>query len=113
MRYFRLEHNRRRLSWVVNAGRGPAERAVGLLWNRRLDARCAFLLEPCRSVHTFGMRFPIDVLFCDAQWRVVELLDGLAPWRIAGHKAACAVWELPTGSIRALGLRLGDDLRPC
>lgn len=113
MRYFRLEHNDRRLPWMVHACSGVGERAVGLLASRRLEPGTAWLLAPCRQVHTFGMRFPIDVLFCDARWQVLELLDQLEPWRIAGHAAARATWELPVGSIRHLGMRLGDRLRPC
>jgi uncharacterized membrane protein (UPF0127 family) len=58
------------------------------------------------------MRFPIDLLFCDRDWRVVELLDRVAPWKVAGHRQAHVTWELPAGSIRLLGLRLGDRLCP-
>lgn len=113
MRHYRLEHNERRLPWMVNACTGPAERARGLIGRSCAGHRTAWLIQPCGHVHTFGMRMAIDVLFCDAGWRVVELLDELGPWRVAGHPMARATWELPVGSIRTLGLRLGDRLRPC
>lgn len=113
MQYYRLEHNAHRLPWMVHACGGMAERARGLLGKPALEQGTAWLIAPCRRVHTFGMRIAIDVLFCDAQWRVVELLDGLEPWRVAGHAMARVTWELPVDSIRSLGLRLGDRLRPC
>lgn len=112
MRYFRLEHNHRRVPWVVHRCTGIRERAVGLLAAGRAVPETAWLLEPCARVHTFGMREAIDVLFCDAGWRVLDMLEGLEPWRIAGHPSARATWELPVGSIHRLGLRLGDRLCP-
>ncbi|MEY4762964.1 MAG: hypothetical protein RLZZ200_2820 [Pseudomonadota bacterium] len=112
MKYRRLEHNQRRLSWLVHHCTGAHERAVGLLIRGRPAPDTAWLLEPCSRIHTFGMRQAIDVLFCDEGWRVVDLLDALEPWCVAGHPAARVTWELPVGSIHRLGLRLGDRLCP-
>lgn len=112
MRYCRLEHNDRRIPWLVHRCSGIPERALGLLLAGQPDPQTAWLLEPCSRVHTFGMRHAIDVLFCDPQWRVLDLFDRLEPWRIAGHPAARATWELKAGSIDRLGLRLGDRLCP-
>lgn len=112
MRYCRLEHNHRRLGWMVSRCSSMRERAIGLLGTPCLVPGSAWLLQPCGKVHTFGLRYAIDVLFCDANWRVVDLLDELAPWQVAGHRGARAAWELPAGSIRRLGLRLGDRLCP-
>lgn len=112
MQYCRIEHNQRRLPWLVHRCVGIRERAVGLLAVGRPAQETAWLLDRCGRVHTFGLRQAIDVLFCDAQWRVVDLLDGLEPWRVAGHPAAVSTWELPLGSIRRNGLRLGDRLCP-
>lgn len=113
MQYYRLEHNDRRLHGLVSACTGAGERARGLLGRHPLEWGAAWLFSPCSQIHTFGMHYAIDVLFCDAGWRVLDLLDELGPWRIAGHRHACATWELPAGSIRRLGLRLGDRVRPC
>ena len=55
----------------------------------------ALLLRPCRSVHTFGMRFDLDLLFLAADGRVALLESGVPPARIRGSWAAAAVLEYP------------------
>src|ERR1043166_3817632 len=55
---------------------------------------------PCRGVHTFGMRFPIDVVYLNADNKVVYLQENLRPWRIAPVRlSAASVVELPPGTI--------------
>jgi uncharacterized membrane protein (UPF0127 family) len=69
------------------------------------------LLAPCDSIHTFGMRFPLDVIFLDADGRVLGLHPVLRPWRIArGKKGVRYVLEVPSGTIDATGTQLGDEL---
>ena len=65
------------------------------------------LLVPARSVHTCGMRRPIDVVFLDADLRVVRVVAGLRPWRVAGARNAVAALEMVAGSS---DLRPGDRL---
>jgi uncharacterized membrane protein (UPF0127 family) len=66
--------------WVAQ---GAAERMRGLLGRDGLPVGELLLLDPCGSIHTFGMRFSIDTLFLDAQWRVVGVRRGLRPNRMA------------------------------
>jgi uncharacterized protein len=73
----------------------PLRRARGLLGTT--DAP-PLLLAPARSVHTFGMRRAIDVVFLDAGLRVVKVVPRLRPWRVAGARTAVAVLELPAGT---------------
>lgn len=108
----RVELNRRRLRLLVHVCESFGERARGLLLRARLSADTAYLLRPCARIHTFGMTYAIDVLFCDAESCIVDLVEGLLPWRVAGHDAAYSVWELPGGSIHALQLRIGDRIQP-
>jgi uncharacterized protein len=54
------------------------------------------LIPRCRSVHTFGMRFPIDVLFLDDEGRVIELRRSVPPCRVLRCRGAVAVLELPS-----------------
>ena len=73
------------------------ERIVGLLNRSGLDPDEALLLEPCQSVHTFFMRFPIDVVFLDKENTVLGV-SHLKPWRISKHYfRAHAVLEAPLG----------------
>jgi uncharacterized membrane protein (UPF0127 family) len=41
------------------------------------------VLEPATQVHTFGMRYPIDALFCDEDWVVLHIVRAMAPWRLS------------------------------
>ena len=62
---------------------------------RRDPPGYALLIPRCRSIHTFGMRFPLDIAFLDAEGRVLEIRRGVPPGRIATRPDACAVLELP------------------
>jgi uncharacterized membrane protein (UPF0127 family) len=61
-------------------------------------------------VHTFFMRFPIDVVFLDADQVVVAIEPCLAPWKTAGKRGAKAVVELAAGECERRGLQVGDRL---
>ena len=88
-------------------------RGRGLMFERALPAGGGLLIEPCSSIHMFGMRFAIDVLYVNTQHRVVRAQEGIKPWRIGPlhTRNARYVIELPTGAIRASGTLVGDQLR--
>ena len=66
-------------------------------------------ISPSRGVHTFAMRFPIDVIYLDRERIVVHLEEELKPWRVAAIRVqATSVLELPTGTIRESQTALGD-----
>ena len=68
-------------------------------------------IVPCHGVHTFGMRFPIDVLYLDGDKVVVHLENELKPWRMAPVRLrAASVLELPGKTIQATGTSLGDEI---
>ena len=90
---------------------GWASRAVGLLSTRRLDDPCGLWLKPCHSIHTFWMRYAIDILFLDQNDRVMRIVPGLKPWRLASCRGARTTLELRAGLAATLGLRVGMDLR--
>ena len=72
----------------------------GLLGRSELRPGEGLLLRPASAIHTFFMRFPIDAVFLDREWRVVGIADDVAPWRTAARKGAKAVLELPAGNPR-------------
>jgi len=76
----------------------PWERARGLLGG----APRVLWLEPCASIHTFGMRFAIDVVFLGKEGQVLRRLSSLPPGRIAGRLGARACVEFPCGWLLAL-----------
>jgi hypothetical protein len=79
---------------------------------KQLDAGRGLLIRPSSGVHTFGMRFPIDVVGLDKTLRVIGLWPDLKPFRLAGisFKIHSAL-ELPAGQIASCNIGLGDQLQ--
>lgn len=84
------------------------QRAIGLLGRRALAADEALLIRPCSSIHTFGMRFAIDVVFLDRAGVVLALHPALPPWRTARCRGAQAVLELAAGGAARAGICCGQ-----
>jgi len=85
-------------------------RSHGLLGRKGLEPGGGMLIDPCPSVHTWFMRFPIDVIFLDGKNRVVGLAHDLKPFRMAGAWRATKTLELPAGTIAATGTAVGDSV---
>jgi hypothetical protein len=86
------------------------ERMRGLLARPPLCRGEALLISPCSSVHTFGMKYPIDLVFLTAGWRVRRIVPALRPLRAAWSLGAAMVLELAAGAAAALGLAPGQEL---
>jgi uncharacterized protein len=97
----------------AEAARSPLARAIGLLgraatWNRFGNG---LWISPCRGVHTMGMAFPIDLLYLDAQLRVLGINERVQPWRRPPAPAGTAsVLELPSGTCWRTNTAVGDRL---
>jgi uncharacterized membrane protein (UPF0127 family) len=85
-------------------------RRKGLLGRHGLDAGAALIIAPCNSIHTFFMKFAIDVVFATRDGRVTKLHTALPPWRIGLSWKSFAVIELPAGAAGRADTRVGDDL---
>lgn len=83
----------------------------GLLGRAGLPSGEGLLLSPCNSIHTWFMRFPIDVIFADAHWRVVAVRTGVGAFRVAvgGLQARHAV-EVQSGWADLDGVQAGRQL---
>jgi uncharacterized membrane protein (UPF0127 family) len=93
---------------AVEVAAGLAERSKGLLGQASYEG--AMVLPRTRSVHTFGMRFAVDVAFCDKEMVVVGVAR-LQPWRIsAPRRGGRSVIEAQAGAFERWGLRVGDKL---
>jgi uncharacterized membrane protein (UPF0127 family) len=88
----------------------PHTRMRGVIGWRRLGRGEGVLLQPCSSVHTAFVRFPIDAVFLDDEMKVVSVRSELKPWRLAWKRGARAVLELASGECDRLGVRPGDRL---
>ena len=90
----------------------PFKRIKGLLGKKVFLPNQAIILAPCNSVHTFFMRFAIDILFVDKDYRVVKALPELDPNRISRiYWHASRVIELPAGSLNFTNTQAKDQLQ--
>jgi len=89
----------------------PFKRMKGLLGRKELKESQALVLDPCNSIHTFFMRFPIDILFLDKNNKIIKTISCLKPFRLTSiyFNSAFAI-ELPSGKIQSLSIRKGDNL---
>lgn len=93
----------------VEVAADPSAKMKGLLGRDGLEG--ALLLPHCRSVHTLGMRFPIDVAFLDAEGRVVGLVAPMPRWRVGRARwRARRVLEAEAGAFDRWQLVVGDVL---
>ena len=92
-RFRGLEERRLEGGLRVFVARSYRARLLGLALLADLDPCQALLIPRCRSVHTFGMRFPIDVAFLDATGHKLRLARALRPGRVVAHRGAAAVLE--------------------
>ncbi len=84
------------LGLEVPVATSPLSRLLGLALLSREEAGTGLLIPRCRSVHTFGMRFSLDLLFLDGERRVVELHRAVASGRVIRCRQASALLELPS-----------------
>ncbi len=87
-----------------------ARRSKGLLGRDSLPSGGGLWIAPCESVHTFFMRFPIDLVYVDRALRVKKVRDSVRPWRISACLSAYSIIELPAGVVRKTGTKPGDQL---
>ncbi|HET7699181.1 MAG TPA: DUF192 domain-containing protein [Vicinamibacterales bacterium] len=89
-----------------------ATRAVGLLSRSGLEPGEALWIVPSRGVHTWGMRFAIDVLALDEAGTVIDCVSNLKPWRLRlPRRGTAGVLELPAGTLAASGTAVGHQVR--
>ena len=85
------------------------ERLGGLLVVRKLQSEEALWIAPCNSIHTFGMKYSLDLIYVDKNNSICGLSEHVKPWRVSGCFYAKATVELLAGSINHYDIRLGDS----
>jgi hypothetical protein len=82
-----------------------------LLKHEELPEGEGLWIFPTQAIHTFGMRFPIDVVFLDSFLSVKRIYPSLSPYRLTTFVwGAQSVLELPAGSLASTGTMVGDQL---
>lgn len=87
-----------------------AKRRTGLLKHESLPAGEGLWIVPCEAVHTFGMRFPIDIAFLNRKRKILKIRKEMGKRRIALCLWAHSVLELPSGTLERTGTQAGDQL---
>lgn len=82
----------------------------GLLGRSGIAAGSVMIIAPCNAIHTFFMRFTIDLVFVDRQGIVLKLYRSVRPWRIRVAIEAFAALEMAAGSLDRVEILKGDRL---
>jgi len=107
------ESRQSQLGQHVAIARSFWRRGKGLMFRSELPVGTGLVIDPCSSIHTFWMRFPIDVLYLDKDGTVLRADRAMKPWRIGPLyvRHGRFVIELPAGTIERTGTQRGDRLR--
>lgn len=78
----------------------PATRIIGLMFKKNIKGADGLLLDPCNSIHTFFMRYSLDVVFLSKSNEVIKVIRNLKPWRMTLiYFKARKTLELPAGKL--------------
>ena len=87
-----------------------AKRRTGLLKHTGLAPGEGLWIVPCEGVHTFAMKFTIDVVFLNRKYKILKIRPNMVKRRIALSLLAHSVLELPAGTLEETGTQRGDQL---
>jgi uncharacterized membrane protein (UPF0127 family) len=88
------------------------KRLKGLMFTKELHSGAGLHIKPCPSVHTFFMKYAIDILYLDKANVVIAIDEALAPGKVGKHyKGAVSVVELSVGSVTASETEVGQSLK--
>ena len=106
----RNTRNQRELANHLIAAFDSKTRRTGLLRHDAFAEGSAMVIAPTNAIHTFFMRFAIDVAFVRRDGAIIKICHSLRPWRIAVAPRAFAVVELPSGTLARCNTIWGDTL---
>lgn len=90
---------------------GIFSKLIGLLFTKELPEGHGMWLVPCSSIHTFGMRYAIDVIYLNKKQKVIKLVKQLEPNRFAPFSFQTrSIVEIPAGALDRLDIAVHDDL---
>ena len=87
------------------------KRFKGLMFSKELPDENALYIMPCNEIHTFNMKYSIDVLYLDKNNKILAINEDMKPGRIGKHvKKAVSVVELPNGKIKKKKIEVGQTV---
>jgi uncharacterized membrane protein (UPF0127 family) len=98
------------LGGSVDVADSSQKRRTGLLKHTHLEEGEGLWIVPCESVHTFFMKFAIDLVYLDKKKKVRKVRSAVPPWRASACLTAHSIIELPAGTIEKSGTQPGDQL---
>jgi|SRR6185437_747794 len=98
------------LGCCVEVANTAATRNKGLLGRKGLPDGGGLWIIPCESVHTFFMKFPIDLVYIDRNKKVKKVRNSVGPWRLSACFSAHSILELPAGAAKRAETQRGDQL---
>jgi len=98
------------LGGAVDVADSSQKRRTGLLKHTGLEEGEGLWILPCESVHTFFMKFAIDLVYVDKKNKVRKVCRAVPPWRLSACLSAHSIIELPAGTIERTGTQPGDEL---
>jgi uncharacterized membrane protein (UPF0127 family) len=98
------------LAQAADVADSSAKRRTGLLKHERLEPGEGLWIVPCESVHTFFMKFPIDLVYLDKNRKVKKVRHAVPAWRLSACLTAHSILELPAGTVQQTGTLVGDEL---
>jgi uncharacterized membrane protein (UPF0127 family) len=98
------------LADAADVADSSAARRTGLLKRPGLEPGEGLWIVPCESVHTFFMKFPIDLVYLDRERRVVKVRHSVPAWRLSACLRAHSILELPAGTAERTHTEKGDEL---
>lgn len=87
----------------MRKAKGFLQRLRGLMFFKSYPYEQALLLDNCSAIHTFFMRFSIDVIFMDKEKNILKICHNLKPWRVCFCSGSYYVIELPLGTAKEEG----------
>ena len=95
----------------LSVAEGFSGRLSGLMFRSPAYLQGGLLFNNTNMVHTCWMRFSIDLIFIDKEYRIVKLVPGIKPWRAARSAHANHVIEMHHGEILRLDMQVGDKIK--
>jgi len=102
-----LELNQMPIGYIKTAN-SFADRFKGLMLCEESDASFVLALSPCKQIHTFFMRFPIDVVYCDRSGFVIEIHRQVEPWKVDKYVTGAYHAIEATANTFLKDVRIGD-----
>ena len=105
-----IGYNNKVLSRDILIAESLISRMIGLMFKQRLEGADGLLIDPCRSIHTFFMRYSLDIVFISKDNKIIKIIRDMKPWRVTWiYFRATKTLELPSGKL-PMDLKEGDSL---